>query len=93
MPQTQDVAVKVDLFNNAVRLRLGFLSCPSSSSFRLLGGSRLEVSLMDIQTQLKVKLLLSPRHSRGITYWIYEQSIGEEISLGYTVAKRVLQLS
>ena len=25
---------------------------------------------MDIQTQLKVKLLLSPRHSRGITYWI-----------------------
>ena len=28
---------------------------------------------MDIQTQLKVKLLLSPWHSRGITYWIYGQ--------------------
>ena len=26
---------------------------------------------MDIHTYLKVKLLLSPRHSRGITYWIY----------------------
>ena len=25
---------------------------------------------MDILTHLKVKLLLSPRHSRGITYWI-----------------------
>ena len=26
---------------------------------------------MDIHTNANVKLLLSPRQSRGITYWIY----------------------
>jgi len=36
----------------------------------LLGGSRLVVSAMDIDTDANVKLLLSPRKSRGITYWI-----------------------
>jgi len=28
---------------------------------------------MDIHTNANVKLLLSPRHSRGITYWIYHR--------------------
>jgi len=34
----------------------------------LLGGSRLRVSAMDILTYVKVKLLLSPRQSRGFTF-------------------------
>ena len=28
---------------------------------------------MDIHTHVKVKLLLSPRHSRGITHFIYPE--------------------
>jgi hypothetical protein len=48
-----------------------FLFCPSSFSFRLLGGSRLRVSAMDIHTYVKVKLLLSPRQSRGFTCFNY----------------------
>jgi len=39
----------------------------------LLGGSRLVVSAMDTHTDANVKLLLSPRQSRGITYWIYKE--------------------
>ncbi len=38
---------------------------PFSCSFRLLGGSRLEVSAMD--TYVYVKLLLPPRQSRGVS--------------------------
>ncbi|MFZ3081982.1 tyrosine-type recombinase/integrase [Rhodoferax ferrireducens] len=30
---------------------------------------------MDIHTNANVKLLLSPRHSRGITYWIHEAAL------------------
>jgi len=61
-----DVVLAVPL-----RVALAFYLVHPVSSFRLLGGSRLEVSAMDTHTYANVKLLLSPRQSRGITYWIY----------------------
>jgi hypothetical protein len=41
---------------------------------------------MDTHTDANVKLLLSPRQSRGITYWIQQEQLAR--SLGDVVAKR-----